>query len=350
MSTIGALALTFADWAKRNDDQGVAAEIIELLAQTNDILSDCLVVEANGVTGHVTTVRTGLPAATWRLLNYGVPTSKSTTAKISDAIGMLETYSIVDKALADLNGNAPEFRLSEDMAFLEGMSQQMATTIFYGNSAVNPERFTGLSPRYNATSTTVAQSAANVIDMGGTQSTNTSLWGITWGSRTCHMIFPKGGKGGFTKKDKGDINLARDSNQNPYEAYTTHFKWDNGLTLRDWRYVFRLCNIDVSLLSGGSAANLITGLIRGVHRWPTQPRSVASEQTIGAPGGKQMGEMGRVAMYANRTIRTYLDIQAVNKTNVLLNITEWDGIPITTFRGVPIRTCDALLNTETRVT
>ncbi len=349
MSTIGALALTFADWAKRAGNEAEGG-VIELLSQTNDILADCLVMEANGPTGHVTTVRTGLPAATWRMLNYGVPSSKSTTAKISDAIGMLETYSVVDKALADLNGNAPEFRMSEDLAFAEGMSQQMASTIFYGNQAVYPERFTGLSPRYNATSTSVAQSAANVIDMGGTGSTNTSLWGVTWGARTCHMIFPKGGKGGFTMKDKGDIQTVVDSNGAQYEAYRTHFKWDNGMTLRDWRYVFRLCNIDVTLLSGGSAANLITGLIRGVHRWPTQPRSVASEQTIGAPDAKQEGMAGRVALYANRTIRTYLDIQAVNKTNVLLNMTEWMGYPTTTFRGVPIRTCDALLNTETRVT
>lgn len=348
MSTIGALALTYADWAKRQDNDG-QAEIIELLAQTNDILNDALVVEANGPTGHVTTVRTGLPNATWRLLNYGVQPTKSTTAKITDGIGMLETYSIVDKSLADLNGNSPEFRLSEDMAFLEGMSQQMASTMFYGNTAVNPERFTGLAPRYNSTNTATAQSAANVISLAGTTSTCTSIWGVTWGPRTVHMIFPKGQKAGFVMKDKGDAQSVVLSDGSRFEAYTTHFKWDNGLTLRDWRYVFRLCNIDVATLGGATPPNLINALIRGVHRWPTQPGSVASEQTIGAPGGKQMGEMGRCALYANRTIRTYLDIQAVNKTNVLLNITEWDGIPITTFRGVPIRTCDALLNTETAI-
>ncbi len=34
--------------------------------------------------------------------------------------GMLETYSEIDKALADLNGNTAAYRLSEDRAFLEG--------------------------------------------------------------------------------------------------------------------------------------------------------------------------------------------------------------------------------------
>jgi len=39
---------------------------------------------------------------------------------------MLETYGIVDKDFADLNGNGADFRLSEDEAFLEGMNQRIA--------------------------------------------------------------------------------------------------------------------------------------------------------------------------------------------------------------------------------
>jgi hypothetical protein len=59
--------------------------------------------------------------------------------------------------------------------------------------------------------------------------------------------------------------------------------------------------------------------------------------------------MGRTVIYANRVVRTYLDLQAMNKTNVLLRIEEFDGVPITTFRGIPVRTCDAILNNEARV-
>jgi hypothetical protein len=36
----------------------------------------------------------------------------------------------------------------------------------------------------------------------------------------------------------------------------------------------------------------------------------------------------------------------MNKTNVLLRIEEFHGKPITTFRGIPVRTCDAILGTE----
>src|ERR1700728_5005511 len=175
-AVIGSLALTYADWAKRLDDGYRVASIIELLSQTNEILDDMLVMEGNLPTGHKTTVRTGLPQATWRLLNAGVPNAKSTTAQIVDTCGNLETYAVIDKDIADLNGNTAEFRLSEVRAFLEGMSQQIASTLIYGNQHINPERFTGLSPRYSTSNTTNSETAYNVLSGGGAASTNTSIW------------------------------------------------------------------------------------------------------------------------------------------------------------------------------
>src|SRR5215469_13966917 len=97
MAVLGTTALTYADWAKRMDDDYKVATIVELLSQTNEILLDMRAVEGNLPTGHKTTVRTGLPTATWRLLNYGVPNGKSTTAPIIDTCGDLEVYSVIDK-------------------------------------------------------------------------------------------------------------------------------------------------------------------------------------------------------------------------------------------------------------
>src|SRR3974390_576969 len=173
-------ALTYADWAKRMDDGYKVARIIELLSQTNEILEDMLVVEGNLPTGHKTTIRTGLPQATWRLLNLGVPNAKSTTAQLVDTCGNLETYAVIDKDIADLNGNTADFRLSEVRAFLEGMSQQIAATLIYGNQFVNPERFSGLGGRDPHKTPTKPPTAANVLDGGGTSNTNTSLWIGGW--------------------------------------------------------------------------------------------------------------------------------------------------------------------------
>ena len=347
MATIGSTALTYADWAKRMDDGYKVASIIELLSQTNEILDDMLVIEGNLPTGHKTTVRTGLPQATWRLLNTGVPNAKSTTAQIVDTCGNLETYAVIDKDIADLNGNTPEFRLSEVKAFLEGMSQQIATTLIYGNQFVNPERFTGLAPRYASVSTTNSQTANNVLNGGGTSSTNTSIWITTWGDDTLHATFPKGKITGLQHRDMGEWPVL-DSSGNTYQAYRDHFKWEIGLVLRDWRYAARIANVDVTQLTGVSAANLINLLVRGLYRMPTTPASATAVQS--SDTDRVRANMGRAVIYCNRVVRTYLDLHAMNKTNVRLRLEEFDGKVVTTFRGIPIRTCDAILNNEAQLT
>ena len=114
MSALATTHPTLLDLAKRTDPDGRISDIVEILNQTNEILSDMVWVEGNLTTGHRTTIRTGLPAPTWRKLYGGVQPTKSTSAQITDNCGMLEAYAEVDKALADLNGNTAEFRLSED--------------------------------------------------------------------------------------------------------------------------------------------------------------------------------------------------------------------------------------------
>jgi hypothetical protein len=346
MAVLGTTALTYADWAKRLDDDYKTATVVELLSQTNEIMDDMLLVEGNLPTGHKTTVRTGLPTATWRLLNYGVPNAKSTTAQVIDTCGNLETYSVIDKDIADLNGNTAEFRLSEVRSFLEGMTQQMASTLIYGNVGVNPERFHGLAPRYNSVLTSTAQTAANVIDMNGTGSTNTSIWIVVWGSDTCHGFFPKGKITGLQHRDMGEWPVL-DSNNNTYQAYRDHFKWELGLTVRDWRYVVRLCNIDVTLLNSVNAPNILNGLVRGLRRLPTSGARASAVQDSDAPSIRD--SMGRVVIYCNRVVSTYLDLQAMNKTNVLLQMREFEGHVVTSFRGIPVRSVDAILNTEARL-
>lgn len=347
MAIVGSTALTYADWAKRVDDGYRIATIIELLSQTNEILDDMLVIEGNLPTGHKTTVRTGLPQATWRALNSGVPNAKSTTAQITDACGNLETYSVIDKDIADLNGNTAEFRMSESRAFLEGMSQQVAQAVVYGNQFINPERFTGLTPRYSTVNTASSQTANNVLDAGGTSNTNTSIWIATWGADTLHGTFPKGKVTGLQHKDMGEWPVL-DAAGNTYQAYREHFKWEIGLVLRDWRYQARIANIDVTALTGVSAANLINLLVRALYRLPTAPASATAIQSSDTPSVR--GNMGRTVIYCNRVIRTYLDLQAMNKTNVLLRLEEFNGEVVTTFRGIPVRTVDALLNNEAQVT
>ncbi|WP_339053865.1 major capsid protein [Arsenophonus endosymbiont of Crataerina pallida] len=323
-------ALTLIDWAKRQGPDNKQAKIVELLSQTNEILDDMVFVEANQPTGHRTTIRTGLPEATWRLLNYGVPPSKSTTAQVTDSIGMLETYSEVDKDLADLNGQKTEFLLSESLSFLESMNQQMAETLIYGDTRVHPQRFTGFSARFNDSK---AKNGVNIIDAGGTGSNLTSIWLVVWGENTVHGIYPKGSKVGLQQDHKGQVTL-EDANKGKYEGYRTHFQWKNGLTVRDWRYVVRIANVDIAKLKKDPEApdslDLPDLLIQAIEKIPNL-------------------SLGRPAIYCNQQIRSWMRRQIKNSKNVNISMQEVAGKKVVSFDEIPVRRVDTILATESQV-
>jgi len=329
MTTLTANNPTLLDVAKRLDPDGKIASIVEILEASNEVLTDLSFMEGNLPTGHRTTIRTGLPTPTWRKLYGGVQPSKSTTAQVTDAAGMLEAYAEVDKALADLNGNTAAFRLSEDAAHIEAMSQEMAQTLFYGNEGTEPEAFTGLAPRYNSLS---AQNADNIIDATGTGTDNTSIWLCVWGPNTGHGIYPKGSVAGLQMNDKGQVTVENvDGNGGRMEAYRTHYRWDAGLSIRDWRYFVRICNIDVSDLNTVSnTQKLITWMIQASERIPSF--------------GK-----GRACFYVNRNIREKLRLGILDKISSNLTWETVEGKRVMTFDDIPVRRTDALVNNESRV-
>lgn len=334
MATLAANNPTLLDVAKRLDPDGKIASIVEILNASNEALQDLTFVEGNLPTGHKTTIRTGLPTPTWRKLYGGVQPTKSTSAQVTDSAGMLEAYAEVDKALADLNGNTAAFRLSEDRPHIEGMSQEMASTLFYGNEGSEPEAFTGLAPRFNSLS---AQNADNIIDFGGTGSDNMSVWLCVWGPSTGHGIYPKGSQAGLQMTDKGQVTIENvDGNGGRMEGYRTHYRWDAGLTIRDWRYFVRICNIDYSVLNAGDAGAvtaqkaLITAMIRATERIPSYGN-------------------GRAAFYVPRNIRENLRLGILEKVSNNLSWESVTGKHVMTFDDIPVRRTDALVSTEARV-
>ncbi len=339
MPTLGLSGkVTLLDIAQATDPDGTISAVAELLTQTNEILLDMPWAEGNTADGMKASIRTGLPTPIWRSFYQGVPPSKSQRAKITDTCGMLEDRSEVDVDEANLNGNQAAFRLSEARAHVEGMNQKMAQTLFYGNASTSPEQFNGLAARYNTVVAANNQLANNVIDAGGTSTDNTSIWLVVWGRETVTGIYPKGMKAGLDHQDLGEGD-AFDSNQNRFRAYMDLWKWKCGLHVKDWRYVVRIANIDVSsLVTETGAADLIKLMIRAGARIPHRG-------------------MGKAVFYANRTVKEMLAIQALNKSQNALSIKDAVmqfgnvGIEVQelNFLGTPVRTCDQLLTTEARV-
>jgi hypothetical protein len=276
-----------------------------------------------------------------------VANSKTTTATITASCGNFELYNLIDQDLADLDGGAAAFRLNQDKGFIEAMSQYVAGQLFYGYAATSPATFTGLAAYYATATLANAQTANNVLDMGGTASTNTSLWLASWSSETCHGIFPKGKKAGLIHEDLGLMTVF-DANNNPFQGYRSHFKWEAGLFVADWRFQVRAANIDVTMLSGTQAPNLINALDRMLERPPRLMSSAASTTAVTDASG-EVASGDRSVLYANRIVRTWLRIQMHSKPNLLLTLDNWDGEPVLTYAGIPIRTVDQLVSTEARV-
>lgn len=321
---------TLIDLAKSLEPDGSIAQVIEILNEVNPVLDDMTWMEGNLPTGHRHTIRSGIPVPTWRKLYGGVQPTKATQIQVTDNCGMLEDYAEVDVALANLNGNTEAFRIQQDAAHIEGISQELASTLFYGNESTEPEAFTGLAARYNTLS---APNADNIVDAGGASTDNTSIWLVVWGPRTAFGLYPKGSKGGLTMTDKGQVTVENaDGANGRMEAYRTHYKWDCGFALADWRYVVRICNIDVSDLNTlANTKNLIEWMVRASERIP------------------QLG-MGRAAWYVNRNIREKLRLGILEKIANNLSWETVEGKRIMTFDDIPVRRTDALLNTESRVT
>jgi hypothetical protein len=338
MATLSSIRPTLLDLAKRTDPDGSISTVIEILNETNEILDDIVFVEGNLPTGHRTTIRSGLPTPTWRQLYGGVQPTKSRTVQVTDNCGMLEAYAEVDKALADLNGNTAEFRMCEDRPHIEGIGQEITDTLFFGNETSAPAEFTGFAPRFNDLSG--PENADNIIDAGGTGTDNASIWLVVWGDQTCHGIVPKGSTAGMQFHDKGQVTIENiDGSNGRMEAYRSHYRFDAGLTVRDWRYVVRICNIDRSLLNrvytsgtfASASANLPDLMFQAMELIPNM-------------------NAGRPAFYMDRTTRSWVRRQvAAGVQNSTLSMEDFGGKQILAYNGIPLRRVDALAADEARI-
>lgn len=316
--------LTLVELAKRKDPSGDLAVIAEVLNRDNEILTDAVWLEANDTYSHMITRRSYLPTGSFRKLNEGVALESSKTVQVSETIAMLETFSQCDAALADAAPSPQAFRMSEATAFLEGLSQTMATKVIYGNSHTTPEEPTGLAPRLNDTD------LPNVISAGGSGGDTTSLFMVQWGENKVNLRYPKGSPNfGVSHKDLGlkEVDVSTTAGTHSLMmAYRDHFKVNFGVCVHDNRCIARVANIEVSGTSNIFDPDDVIALIN-----------------------QMPGRGAGAVIYVNTDIFTQMDIQAMDKSNVLYSIGEAFGQPVVKFRGIPVRKVQAITSTETAV-
>lgn len=326
---------TLLDLLNTIGPDGKALKIAEVLTQTNEILDDMVWMNGNLPTGHKDGVRTSIPDPSFRALNEGVPVTKGTSTQIEETCALLEDFSQADRELALLHGNVNEYRANEGIPHLQGMANKMARTVFYGNAATNPKEFTGFTPRFNSLQTSVSQTATQIIDAGGTGSDLRSIWLVGWGQQSVTGIVPKNSQVGLQHEDMtNDPNgkTLTDANGNKYVGFEDHWVWRCGLFVKDWRYVVRIANINMSLLTldASTGPNLRDLMIQALE---------LMQDTNGV----------RPAFYVGRSLRSYFRRQLLGSKNLYLTQGELAGKSVTMFDEVPVRRVDVLNTSETRV-
>jgi hypothetical protein len=334
MAVLPITNLTLADLAKRSDPDGKSiAAIVEMLSQQNEILQDASFIEGNLLTGHRTTIRTGLPTPTWTRINKVVQPSKSTTAQITFNTGMLEGFSEIDAKLVELGG--PMARFTEDTAFIQAMNQELSTTMFYGNEKIDDAKFTGLAPYYSSLS---AESGDNIISAGATDASTQqvgSIWLVGWSPTRTTGIIPKGSAAGLQVTDMG-LRIAENvgGQTGRLRVWTTHFGLSAGLAVQDWRYNVRIANIARTLTvpNGATGPNLPNLMFSALER-------MEDLNTV-----TPIFYMDR---YLFERFRQQLAAATASSTLTFENV---GGVRTAMWQGFPIRRVDSLRVNESLIT
>lgn len=315
--------LTSLEVAKRTG--GISEDsrrIIEELTEYNELLLDAPLVEANEGTTHSTLVRTAIPHGQHRGYNQGVGKASSQTETIKDVISNIEIYSQVDKQMVDESAHPQDVLMSEQVAFIEGLSQDMADDLMYGDHNADERETNGFATRYNSLSQT-----KNVLSLGGTGNALTSIYLIKWARDKAHLIYPKGSKNAGVEYNFLGEKTVSDGKGGEYQAYRAHYRVARGLAIRNSMSVIRLCNID--LTASGIGDKIAEYVVKNIGKL--------------ARGG------GTVSIACNAEVKGILNWAANQKSNVIYPATDPWGNSVLKIGEGRIRECPSILLTESAI-
>lgn len=292
-------------------------DVANVLDEVNPFVQDAPLQEAIDITSHVIARTTSLPSATFIKVGNGWDAGLGTYNQSRESMAMIRARYQCPEEVMNLQPQPEKYRSQRERDQIEGMSQVFANQLIGGSVITTPERFNGLKIRYGTLGT---DRTSYVISNGGSSSgTMTSMWFVQWSPSKCYLIYPRGSKNvGLNKRDEGRVFTTGDNSSNLW-AYVSEFAWDVGLCVEDTRSIKRLANIDTTL---------------------TDTYTIDEDKIIQIINNFRGNE--QIYIYCNETVYTQLDILAKDKTNVqYLPDSPW-GKNILSFRGVPVKVCDAI--------
>lgn len=339
MAVLGSTYWNLIDTLKMGNSSDGIGDVVEALTQLTPFMKDANVITCNNGTKHRSSIRTGLPTVSWGALYQGIAQSKGAYTQVEDTTGFVEGLSSVDERLLALKPEqAGKLRMMEGQGFMEAMAQTIDSAIWYSNVVINGKQFHGLSPRYNSLTN------VNVVAGGGSGSDNTSIWFVTHGDMQTSVITPENIPAGVQREDMGRQRIL-DASSNPYYVKEEKFTQHIGIAVKDWRFNARIANIDVSDVIAGTVS--LNVLMRKAYYRMQGRRNYQMER-------EGQVSPGRTAIYMNKTMLEALDAESTNRPGgtdnfIRLKPMEIQGEEVQSWRGMPIRETDAILNTETLV-
>lgn len=307
--------------ATKRSGNADAFHIIEGMLQTNQILKDMPILEANDGTSHTTTIRTTQPSGTRRKYNEGIVSHASTTRNVRDLMEMLEDYSIIDKNIVDHSSNKANLINTEIIAFLNGMGETQAEDLIYGDNGSDDTQANGFAVRRSKLDD-------NCVTASGSGSALTSLYIVGLGPQFVHLFHPKGRNDvGVKREDRGlqDWPILVGGVMKTMPAYVNFFSAHFGLAVRNERALQRIANIPSNM----SADTLIELILARINKLPVGVQNVA--------------------LYGNSDIITKIDKASWSKSNAVFTKEDPWGELVTHVRKARVRQVDAILNTESAI-
>lgn len=310
--------LTARELVLRSDPK--KGKIIEALTMTNNILSKLPMIQANDGTVHTQLVRTSLPHSTRRNYNQGVEAAASTTTPFKDIIQTNSVYSVVDKNMADDSGNKEQFISDENVSFVSGMGQDMASDIVYADNKTDASASNGFACRRTKID------GKYTFDMGGTGNNLTSIYLVAGGRGFTSLIYPKGSFSASIKHENLGTQQWEDEKGRKFPAYVNFFEARFGVSVGDQRSLLRLANINPN---STNPKDLVEMILQMMYKLP---KGVANYY-----------------LFANADVMWMIDKAQQDRLAPVVSATDPWGDEIQKIRNARIYQEDAILTTESQV-
>lgn len=325
---------TFLDVLKRLDVSEEALLLGNALAQTNEILDDLLIVQANEYMVNRVGKYTSLGQASRRRANQGFNPSKAGVEDQVDAASIWADRIAIDEFVLARTPDRSGMIEQELMAKRDNLNIQMAYDLFYGNPALTLDSMLGIAPRLNSTQ------IPTVISAGGATAC-TSMYLLTHEKDTFMAWYPATHPGGIKYINRGPNQPITDSAGKTFYGEVHDLEWALGISLKNERRCARVANI-----ATGSLSNLGAVVSGGTANGPD-----LIDLAIRAMSACQNVRNLNKDWYVNRTVLSFIARQFKAQANhwITRQEIEGEGDPIFRILGVPVKLVEQITNSETVV-